>query len=131
MSYSQIYVERVIEALSQVDPVSYRRIFNGLGIYYRGTQFALLINNRLYFRADEDSRPLYRARAMLPFQPSTASHASDFYQIPDALLDNPAELSHWMRIAVEASAYTEPGEAQDPGQPEVVACVHQPLRQAR
>lgn len=125
MSYSLSFVERVIESLSHVDEVSYRRIFNGLGIYYRSTQFALLINDHLYFRADDDSRPLYRARGMQPFQPHTASLASDFYQIPEALLNQPAELAHWMRIAVEASAYSDPGE------PEVVACTHQPLRQAR
>lgn len=69
MNLSHAYLDRVIARLSQVAEVSYRRIFNGVGIYYRGVQFAIIINDHLYFRADEHSRPLYQQKGMTAFQP--------------------------------------------------------------
>lgn len=103
MNLSHAYVDRVILRLSRVAEISYRRIFTGFGIYHHNVQFALIINDRLYFRADNDSRHLFLQRGMSAFQPRVAQVESSFFQLPDDILHNPAELSHWMRIAVEAS----------------------------
>lgn len=104
MNLSHAYLDRIIARLSQVAEVSYRRIFNGVGIYYRGVQFAIVINDHLYLRADEHSRPLYVQKGMAAFQPRAAvSVESSFFQLPNEILDQPAELKHWLRIAVEAS----------------------------
>lgn len=104
MNLSPAYLDRVIANLSRVAEVSYRRIFNGVGIYHRGVQFALIINDKLYFRADDDSRPLFLQRGMQAFQPRVAVQVeSCFFQLPEDVLNNPPELKHWMRIAVEAA----------------------------
>lgn len=104
MNLSHAYLDRIIARLSQVAEVSYRRIFNGAGIYYRGVQFAIVVNERLYFRADEHSRPLYLQKGMAAFQPRVAVNIeSCFFQLPDEVLDQPAELKHWLRIAIEAA----------------------------
>jgi DNA transformation protein len=104
MNLSHAYLDRVIARLSQVAEVSYRRIFNGVGIYYRGVQFAIVINDHLYLRADEHSRPLYQQKGMAAFQPRAAiSVESCFFQLPNEVLNQPAELKHWLRIAVEAA----------------------------
>ncbi len=119
MSCSQAYIERVLKALNGVDQVSHRWLFKGLGIYYHDTQFALLINDCLYFRTNPESRPLYQAQAMPVFQPDHAQHPSDYCQLPDNLLEQPAELSYWMRIAIEAANYVAPAPGKKPGhQPE-------------
>jgi DNA transformation protein len=104
MNLSYAYLDRIIARLSQVAEVSYRRIFNGVGLYYRGVQFAIVINDRLYFRADEHSRALYQQKGMAAFQPRAAVNVeSAFFQLPNEILDQPAELKHWLRIAVEAA----------------------------
>lgn len=104
MNLSHAYLDRVIANLSRVAEVSYRRIFNGVGIYHRGVQFALIINDKLYFRADHDSRPLYLQRGMSAFQPRVAVQVeSSFFQLPDDILSQPDELRYWIRIAVEAA----------------------------
>lgn len=106
MSLSNRYLDHVIARLSQVAEVAYRRIFNGAAIYHHGVQFALIVNDRLYFRADDSSRSLYEQQEMHSLQPRGVKLQSDFYQLPDALLDEPNELRHWVRIAVEASSAT-------------------------
>lgn len=104
MNLSHAYLDRVIASLSRVAEVSYRRIFNGVGIYHRGVQFALIINDHLYFRADDYSRPLFIERGMQAFQPRVAVQVeSCFFQLPESVLNIPSELKHWMRIAVEAA----------------------------
>jgi DNA transformation protein len=103
MSLSNSYLDYVIASLSRVAEVAYRRIFNGAAVYHHGVQFALIVNDRLYFRADDCSRPLYQQQGMNSLQPRGVSLQSDFYQLPDSLLNEPGELRHWLRIAVEAS----------------------------
>lgn len=106
MSLSNRYLDHVIARLSRVAEVAYRRIFNGAAIYHHGVQFALIVNDRLYFRADDCSRPLYQQQAMQTLQPRGVALQSDFYHLPDHLLDEPNELRHWVRIAVDASIAT-------------------------
>jgi len=98
------FVKQAIEAMSAVAEISYRRIFNGTGIYHRGVQFAIILQEHLYFRANEDSRCLFEAKLMPAFQPRGADAVeSFFFQLPEEVLTKPDELKYWMRIAVEAS----------------------------
>jgi DNA transformation protein len=104
MTVSNHFLLHAVESMSYVVPVSYRRIFNGYGIYHHAVQFAIVINDRLYFRADDYSRPLYTAKHMTAFLPFTIETGeSNFYQVPEEVLTHPAELIFWMRIAVEAA----------------------------
>lgn len=126
MTVSQDYLAHTVERLANVVPVSYRRIFNGYGVYHQGVQFAIIVNDHLYFRADEMSRALYQAKGMLPFQPGSLERSeSSFYQLPNEVLENTAELMYWMRTAVEAA-----GHGYDDTEPETPG--HDiPLRQLR
>jgi DNA transformation protein len=104
MTVSNHFLLHAVESMSHVAPVSYRRIFNGYGIYHQGVQFAIVINDHLYFRADDYSRSLYISKRMAAFLPSTIETGeSNFFQLPDDVLTHPAELIFWMRIAVEAA----------------------------
>jgi DNA transformation protein len=104
MTVSNHFLLYAVESMSSVTPVSYRRIFNGYGIYHHGVQFAIVINDRLYFRADDYSRGLYTAKRMTAFLPSAlGTGESNFFQLPEDVLTHPAELIFWMRIAVEAA----------------------------
>ncbi|MFO1389439.1 TfoX/Sxy family protein [Cellvibrio sp.] len=104
MTVSSSFLLSAVESMSQVAPVSYRRIFNGYGIYHQGVQFAIVIHDHLYFRADDYSRSLYIAKRMTAFLPSTIETGeSNFFQVPEEVLNQPDELIFWMRIAVEAA----------------------------
>lgn len=104
MTVSNHFLLHAVESMSHVAPVSYRRIFNGYGIYHQGVQFAIVINDRLYFRSDDSSRALYTAKRMTAFLPSNIETGeSNFYQLPEEVLAHPPELIFWMRIAVEAA----------------------------
>ena len=104
MRVSNPFILHAVERMASVAPVSYRRIFNGYGIYHLGVQFAIIINDHLYFRADNFSRDLYIAKKMSAFQPcALVAMEPSFFQLPDEVLNHPPELIYWMRIAVEAA----------------------------
>ncbi len=104
MTLNSTFAKHALEMMVAVAPITYRRIFNGIGIYHKGVQFAIILHDCLYFRANEDSRCLFEANLMPAFQPpGVDSVESFFFQLPNEVLQKPDELKYWMRIAVEAS----------------------------
>ncbi len=104
MQLNASFVKHALEAMAAVAPISYRRIFNGIGVYHLGVQFAIILHEHLYFRASEESRCLFEARQMPAFQPRGADMVeSFFFQLPSDVLNLSEELRYWMRIAVEAA----------------------------
>lgn len=113
MSVSHHALSRALHHLSQVAPVSYRRIFTGIGLYHQQQLFAVMANDRLYFRVDDASIEPYLQRDMSALHPRVACVPdSHFYQLPEAVLEDTAELMFWMRAAVEASE--EPAVTVEP-----------------
>jgi DNA transformation protein and related proteins len=112
------FLLHAIACMSSVAPISYRRLFGGYGVYHQHVQFALVVRDRLYFRADEESRSLYVAKHMTAFLPDAALDSS-FFQVPEDVLNHPAELHYWMRIAVEAAQHTYSLEHDEPTQVEL------------
>lgn len=104
MSVSHHALSRALHHLSRVAAVSHRRVFTGVGFYHQRQLFAVMANDRLYFRVDEASVQPYLQRAMPRLHPRVAAQpACHFYQLPEAVLEDSAELSYWMRAALEAS----------------------------
>ncbi len=114
MSVSQPALSRALHHLSQVAPVSYRRIFAGIGLYHQQHLFAIMTDDRVYFRVDDDSRQPYLDRSMAALQPRGVGFwESHFYQLPEAVLEDSSELLFWMRAAVEASQAPLPEPAYE------------------
>ena len=104
MAIAKHFLTQTLSQLSQVAPVYYKRLFNEVGLYHRGQLFGLVVENKVYFRVDDSSVLPYRARGMGPLRPKSAQEsASHFYQLPPEVLNNPPELTFWLRAAAEAS----------------------------
>ena len=115
MTVNNHFLLHAVECMANVAAISYRRIFNGYGIYHQHVQFAIIVNDHLYFRADDYSRSLYLAKKMTAFQPRTLEAVeSNFFQLPEDVLTNPDELHYWMRIAVEAAQSSYSLEDDEP-----------------
>jgi DNA transformation protein len=82
MAVSQSYREFVLEQLGRVAPVMGKSMFGGLGIYAQGLFFALIAEDRLYFKVDEATRPEFEQRGMEPFLPFGEDSAMGYYEVP-------------------------------------------------
>lgn len=102
MPVSSEFRDYVLDQLSAVLPVTPRRMFGGVGIYSRGTFFALIADDVLYLKADQATRAAFEARGCKPFTPYGKVSIS-YYEIPADVLEDEDALQNWTRDAVAAA----------------------------
>jgi DNA transformation protein and related proteins len=87
-------------------PVALRRMFSGFGISVDGTNFALALRSGLYFRADQETIPIFEAEGSKPFQYRTRTKTvtvASYWELPARLFDDSEELAVWARAALSAA----------------------------
>jgi len=105
MAVSDSYLAFVLEQLEGVPRVATKRMFGGVGIYSDGAFFAVMDNDTLFFKVDDDLRPQYRAAKMTAFAPMPGKPAMEgYYQVPPRVLEDADELARWAKQSVALSA---------------------------
>jgi DNA transformation protein len=100
MAVSQSYREFVLEQLGRVTSVTGKSMFGGVGIYAHGLFFALIAEDRLYFKVDDATRPEFEQRGMEPFRPFGDDNATGYYEVPADVLEDVALLETWMKKTI-------------------------------
>lgn len=67
MPVSRAYKAFIQDLLSDFGPVNIRNMFSGAGIYADGVMFAILVDDRLYLKADSLSARDFAAEGKGPF----------------------------------------------------------------
>lgn len=100
------FIPFVQELLEGLGPVSARRMFGGHGLYHEGLMFAIVMNQRLYLKVDDQNRPEFEALKCTPFtfEMKGRDVALSYWSAPDAIFDEPAEAVRWARSAWQAAA---------------------------
>ena len=104
MAVSESYREFVLEQLGRVTPVIGKSMFGGVGIYAQGLFFALIAEDRLYFKVDDTTRPEFEQLGMEPFRPFGEDSAMGYYEVPANVVEDIAQLETWMRQAIDVAA---------------------------
>lgn len=106
MAVSASFKTFVIEQLSAVAPVSVRAMFGGVGVYAEGLFFALMDDDRLYFKVDDTTRPRFVEAGMGPFDPFKNGEQvmNGYYEVPGEVLEDEERLPGWMREAIAVAA---------------------------
>ena len=104
MSVSASYREFVLDQLGAVAPVSAKSMFGGVGVYSGGLFFALMADDRLYFKVDDSNRGDYEAKGMGAFHPFGDERAMNYYEVPEDALEDPEELAQWTIKAMKVAA---------------------------
>jgi DNA transformation protein len=112
MSVSHSYRDFVLEQLGRVTTVTGKAMFGGVGIYAQGLFFALIAEDRLYFKADDATRPDFERRGMEPFRPFGENSAMGYYEVPADVVEDVAQLEPWMHRAIEVAAKAKRGKAR-------------------
>ncbi|HZR19077.1 MAG TPA: TfoX/Sxy family protein [Verrucomicrobiae bacterium] len=112
MAVSPSYREFVLEQLGRVMPVTGKSMFGGVGIYAQGLCFALIAEDRLYFKVDDATRPSFEQRGMEPFRPFGEDSAMGYYELPADVVEDVAQLESWMRKAIDVAAKSKRPKAK-------------------
>jgi TfoX/Sxy family transcriptional regulator of competence genes len=68
MAVSDSYRDFVLEQLGRVMPVTGKSMFGGMGLYAEGLFFALIAEDRLYFKVDDTTRSDFERLGMEPLE---------------------------------------------------------------
>src|SRR5436305_10475452 len=119
MAVSREYLDYVHDQLSGLGGVSSRRMFGGAGLYCDEFFFALIDNDTLYLRVNDDNRADYTSRGMSQFRPyaDRPELSMSYYETPADVLEDTAQLVSWARrsVAVAVLAGKRPARTAPPG----------------
>ena len=82
-----------------------RRMFGGWGLYADDGFIALIAADRLYLKADAQSKPAFEAAGCEPFvyDAKTKSIVMSYWSAPPDALDSPTLMLPWARGALRAA----------------------------
>jgi DNA transformation protein len=106
MVASETFADFLREQLAPLGGVSLRRMFGKTGVFCDGVMLAMVTENTLYFRVDDQNRAAFReAEAFPPLNYAKKGQTIDlaFWRAPERLFDEPDELMAWARAALAAA----------------------------
>lgn len=113
------FVEFVLEQLAPLDGVRARAMFGGHGIYQHDTMFAIIVAERLYFKADDLTSSEFTERGLSPFTYTARGKTMtmQYYEAPPEVFEEPEAMLHWAQQAVGVALRAKSskrGKAQSP-----------------
>jgi DNA transformation protein len=119
------FANYIADLLAPLGPIHWRAMFGGYGVYCGELFFALIIEEVLYFKADDVSRGRFEAEQLPPFtydkQGKTAMIR--YYQAPDLIFDDEEALREWGNLALEAALRARKGKPAPKAKPVAGAVV--------
>ena len=106
MTASHDFAAFLSEQLQPLGRLNFRRMFGKTGVFRGGVMFAIVADNTLYVRVDEQNRAAFKeAQAHPPLNYAKKGELIDlsFWRVPDRLMDEPDELVEWARLALAAA----------------------------
>ncbi len=104
------FAEHVLDLIVRVGPpfdtcARLRRMFGGHGIFCDGVMFALISDDTLYFKADDNTKPAFLDAGSLPFTYEKAGREIElsYLTVPDEAGEDVEELRNWAHMALAAA----------------------------
>jgi DNA transformation protein len=110
MAVSEGFRTFILEQLEQTArDIRARAMFGGVGIYAGDAFFALIANDILYFKVDDQTRPKYTEMGMEPFRPfGEDGEEMKYYTVPISVLEDPDVLRPWVADAIAVAQRANP-----------------------
>ncbi len=105
MAADREFVTHCMELLSPLGSVRSRRMFGGHGFYVDDLFLAIIAFERLYLKADAQTRPRFEAAGCEPFvyDGQGKSVTLGYFSAPEDAMESPALMQPWARLALEAA----------------------------
>lgn len=102
----QAFAQYVVGQMAGFAAVQAKAMFGGFGIYLDGLMFALILDDQLYFKADDHSVALFTDRGLEPFRYETkkgTKSSLSYYQAPPEVYDDADEMANWARLGYDCA----------------------------
>ena len=107
MSFDEGLYAWVQEALEPLGAVTLRKMMGGATLYLDGTIFAILVEDEIWFKADEETNAIWdaegRERFSITFRDGTVD-TMNYRRGPTDVYDDADAMRDWAKLALEAGA---------------------------
>lgn len=99
------FVAHCLELLATAGVTRAKRMFGGHGLYVDELFVAVIVADRLYLKANADTRARFEAAACTQwvYDGKDAPVAMSYWSVPDEAMDSPALMAPWALLAKEAA----------------------------
>lgn len=106
------FVEFVAEQMAFVGGLRMRAMFGGYGIYQDDCMFALIADDRLYFKADAATRGDFEAEGLSPFTYVVRGKAltMQYFEAPPEVFEAQEAMRAWVQKALGAALTASKGK---------------------
>lgn len=106
MAVSASFSEFVKEVFAPFGSISVRKMFGGAGVYCDELFFAIIADDAVYLKVDDETRGEFEARGLEPFtyeMKDGGGIVMSYYNAPEELFDEEDELKRWTGLALGAA----------------------------
>lgn len=105
MSRHSEFVEFVIDQMAPIGERRVRAMFGGYGVYQRDCIFAIIVDERLYFKVDSVTRAEFEAIGSSPFTYAARGKTvtMQYFEAPPEVFEEPEAMQSWARKALGAA----------------------------
>ena len=99
------FIVYLYEVFAGFGPVRAKRMFGGYGIYRNDLMFALVADNLLYLKADNESANIFEEQASKRFEYLKQGRPVQllYYEAPQEIFDDPDAANLWAERAYQAA----------------------------
>lgn len=101
VAHGNEFLNHVLDLLQVFGPVTGRKMFGGYGIFHDSVMFALIADDVLYFKANEDTAPEFDSLNLPPFVYNKQGKdvVMSYREAPDAALEDANVMARWATLA--------------------------------
>jgi DNA transformation protein len=99
---NKAYLDFILDWLSPLGQITFRKMMGGAVLYCDGAVFALLAESTLYLKVDDSTRPRFEELKLKPFQPFPDNPGTmQYYPPPAEFFEDADVMTEWGSAAVE------------------------------
>ena len=106
-------VEHCLELLAPVGAVRAKSMFGGYGFYLDESFFALIADETLFLKVDDQTEAMFRNAGAFPFTYSYKDGRSvtmAYWSAPEDAMESPLVMRDWARLALGAALRAKSGK---------------------
>lgn len=113
------FASHCAELLGALGPARVKRMFGGHGFYVDEIFIAIAVSERLYLKADAQTRARFEAAGGEPFVYDGAGKqvTVSYWTAPEDAMESPALMRPWAQLAMEAALRARTTKAAKPVKP--------------
>lgn len=94
----------ILDQLVDIPNVTERKMFGGFGLYVEGIFFAIISENVLYLKTDNESKQKFIDVGMDCFRPSKEQVLKNYFEVPADVFEDREVLSQWALEAIHTAS---------------------------